>query len=149
LQQFGSFETFLAPLTVKTKRVTLGSVKTEAPIGKKIVERVSVTIKVVSMRKAAAFVLLVSCLAVTAEANNRDVFHYDSPNVGLPGGGGTDYGQPNWNEVTCDDLDVCVSVRSDNTIVLSMSATKSNKLSTIENRRSGVSRLSLVTQTRC
>jgi hypothetical protein len=52
----------------------------------------------------AAFVSLVA-----VEANNRDLFNYDYPNDSVPGGGGTDYGQPNWNRVTCDDLDVCVS----------------------------------------
>lgn len=52
----------------------------------------------------ASFVALVA-----VEANNRDLFNYDYPNEAVPGGGGTDYGQPDWGRVTCDDLDVCVS----------------------------------------
>jgi hypothetical protein len=49
---------------------------------------------------------------VMVDANNRDLFNYDYPNEGVPGGGGTDYGQPDWDRVTCDDLDVCVSPKA-------------------------------------
>jgi hypothetical protein len=55
----------------------------------------------------AAFVAL-----ATVNANNKDLFNYDYPNDSVPGGGGTDYGQPDWGKVTCDDLDVCVSTRA-------------------------------------
>ena len=58
------------------------------------------------MAALAAFVALVA-----VDANNKDLFNYDYPNDNVPGGGGTDYGQPDWDRVTCDDLDVCVSPR--------------------------------------
>jgi len=43
-------------------------------------------------------------------ANNRDLFNYRFTNEAVPGGGGTDYGQQNWGDVTCDSLRYCVSL---------------------------------------
>jgi hypothetical protein len=56
-------------------------------------------------------VTLFLCLSIglVESDNNVDVFNYDYPNEGVPGGGGTDYGQPSWGKVSCDDLEQCVS----------------------------------------
>lgn len=56
------------------------------------------------MRFSTASLLLV---LATAQANNNDRFNYGFSDVDISGG--TDYGQQNWGDVSCDDLQVCVS----------------------------------------
>ena len=49
-------------------------------------------------------------LAVVAHANNVDMFNFDQTRGGIDGN--DDYGPADWNQVSCDDVDTCVSVFS-------------------------------------
>lgn len=55
-------------------------------------------------------VLFLVALLHVGEANNVDTFNFRFRDERSPGGG-TDYGQQNWGDVTCDDLRYCVSFR--------------------------------------
>jgi hypothetical protein len=51
----------------------------------------------------------------SVEGNNVDRFNYGTQNQGIvdnQGDPGTDFGQPAWDSVTCNDLGQCVSGRS-------------------------------------
>jgi hypothetical protein len=43
----------------------------------------------------------------SVEGNNVDRFNYGQQNERI-GNGGTDFGQPGWESVTCDNLGRCV-----------------------------------------
>ena len=58
--------------------------------------------KKANMRFVCAAVLLLAA----AEANNHDLFNYGFSDNDIDGG--TDFGQQNWGEVSCDDLETCV-----------------------------------------
>jgi len=47
-------------------------------------------------------------LASFVHANNVDLFNYGYEDESIVGGG-TSYGQRNWDQVTCDNLSTCVS----------------------------------------
>ncbi|GKY98443.1 hypothetical protein MPSEU_000801800 [Mayamaea pseudoterrestris] len=50
-------------------------------------------------------IFVVASLAVSIEANNNDLFYYGFSDVDIEGG--TAYGQQNWGDVTCDNLEEC------------------------------------------
>jgi hypothetical protein len=56
-------------------------------------------------------ILLIICIIKSTKvvANNSDRFFYGETDRTT--GGASDYGQPNWERVTCDDVGACVSTK--------------------------------------
>jgi hypothetical protein len=54
--------------------------------------------------------ILAALLWTAVQGNNRDMFNYDTTRDGVNGGRFGDFGPADWNKVSCDDVEECVSL---------------------------------------